>query len=501
MRVLLLVLLLVGAAVCSCPDAGPAHMDDLNMIVAFSLDGFNKLTQGSIPVLVSQIQAMKFDDINTELDLLITTVDLEITSMVMSEMDISEFSVSTNEADGTIGIFLGDSDLQLSFNWGYQETGFPYISDHGTGTATVTGLTASISSLTRVDQTCGNLVFAFESYSIDFGKITIALDGGASALYSLVLNTFISLMEDLFADTLSDMLAEALLEAINSGGMTADWYHVLAGDVGLDQRYIDPGFHVLDGYIGLYYTSYGYPLAEGEDWPERTHPAPLPDIVNNDDFQMILSNNAFNTIFSAANHNGILSGDIAYSTVTNPMFKSYLMTTAVASVCPGLYDAYPDSALALHLTPTIDPVLTFMPSAGYLNITGTVDVSVDYGSLSDNVHAFQIGLSYGMAMTPDVWQNEFNWGNETTVSWNASPYNSTAWAISSEYGDLHLDTPQSQQLLMMLSALGVAPFVSQFTHDDAPFFGIQGDFFEYDLAKAFFDGPTTLVATIPLKDY
>ncbi|GCA63431.1 hypothetical protein KIPB_009902 [Kipferlia bialata] len=80
-------------------------------------------------------------------------------------------------------------------------------------------------------------------------------------------------------------------------------------------------------------------------------------------------------------------------------------------------------------------------------------------------------------------------------------YNSTAWEISSEYGPVATDSPQAHQLVTMLGALGVAPFVTDFTTVVAPEFGIAGGFLEYENAQAFFQGSTTVVVTIPLKAF
>ncbi|GCA62770.1 hypothetical protein KIPB_005712, partial [Kipferlia bialata] len=131
---------------------------------------------------------------------------------------------------------------------------------------------------------------------------------------------------------------------------------------------------------------------------------------------------------------------------------------------------------------------------------GTVDVSVNSDPASDvyDTEVFELGVSYGLAMTPRVWQRLHSYGNETVLSWTASMYNSTAWEVSSEYGPVAVDSPQSLQLLTMLGALGVAPFVTDFTTGHAPTFAIDGGFFGYDQAQAFFQGATTYVVTIPI---
>ncbi|GIQ84838.1 hypothetical protein KIPB_006409 [Kipferlia bialata] len=265
---------------------------------------------------------------------------------------------------------------------------------------------------------------------------------------------------------------------------------------------VSPGFQLMDNFVGVHLTEYGFPTNEGETWQPKTKPAPLPSIVNDADVQMIVSNNAFNTIYSSVNHNGQISGTISPSTVANPMFESYLSTSVLASMCPEVYAQYPSSGVSLEMSASIDPTLTFMPSAGFLNITGTVEVSVNSDPASDvyDTEVFELGVSYGLAMTPRVWQTEHTTWTTTSMSWSASMYNSTAWEVSSEYGPVAVDSPQAHQLLAMLGAIGVAPFVTDMTTDNAPEWMITGDYYDYDNQETFFDGATTFVVAIPLNN-
>ncbi|GIQ89912.1 hypothetical protein KIPB_012519, partial [Kipferlia bialata] len=303
--------------------------------------------------------------------------------MEMTQLRMGSFTASTDADKGLIGFYLGESDMTMSFSWKYEEQGFPFIKDHGTGRASVSGLSGSMSTTVGVDPECGQAQFYFEAFSFDIGKIVIDLDGGASALYDLVLNTFISLMEDLFADELSDMLGESIEAAINDGLASAGTETDMAYDLGFDTRPVPPGMSVMDSYIGIRNTGYMFPRSVGNGWEARTKPAPLPDIVNNADVQIICSNNVWNTGFSAANYNGVLGGVISPETVSSSMYDSYLTTSVLASICPEVYDAFPSSSISLSLSASIDPTLTFMPSAGFLNITGTVDVSVNSDPASD----------------------------------------------------------------------------------------------------------------------
>eukprot|EP00704_Kipferlia_bialata_P010913 g10913.t1 len=193
-------------------------------------------------------------------------------------------------------------------------------------------------------------------------------------------------VEDLFADELNDMLGSALENAINTGMEGAPWHNGQTDGIVQDMRPVPPGFNIMPGFVGIQYTGYMYPETEGltlEDWDRRTKPAPLPSIINDADVQMIVSNSVFDSLFSVANYESLLQGTISPDTVANPMFESYLSTSVLASMCPEVYAQYPSSGVSLEMSASIDPTLTFMPSAGFLNITGTVDVSVNSDPASD----------------------------------------------------------------------------------------------------------------------
>ncbi|GIQ91595.1 hypothetical protein KIPB_014932, partial [Kipferlia bialata] len=128
-------------------------------------------------------------------------------------------------------------------------------------------------------------------------------------------------------------------------------------------------------------------------------------------------------------------------------------------------------------------------------------VNSDPASDVYDTEVFELGVSFGLAMTPRVWTEDHSWGNSTHISYTASMYNSTSWEVSSGYGPVAVDGPQAFQLVSMLGALGIAPWVTQFTDGVAPYFAIEGDFLEYGKAQVFFQGATTVVATLPLRDY
>ncbi|GIQ84837.1 hypothetical protein KIPB_006408 [Kipferlia bialata] len=207
----------------------------VNMIVAFSTEGLNGMATGTVPTIEQWVQQMKFPDIDTPLDLKITTVDLSISDLTCVDMNIEGLTLQT-DTDGETPLLimnLADTSLDLSFEWGYVEQGFPFLEGSGTGSAAVTGMAGSVSTTLDVDPVCGQMFATFQSFSFDFGDISITLNGGDDTL----LNSLIGLVEDLFASRLSDMVGAAMEAGTNARLQGYNWENNLGTGVTMDTRW------------------------------------------------------------------------------------------------------------------------------------------------------------------------------------------------------------------------------------------------------------------------
>ncbi|GIQ85921.1 hypothetical protein KIPB_007672, partial [Kipferlia bialata] len=247
------------------------------------------------------------------------------------------------------------------------------------------------------DTDCGTLQFQCDEFALDLGDIVVHLEGGASVLYNAVLNTLIDLFQDLFTEQLDQLIADSFLVSLNAMCADETRYMYLKDGVRGDFRFVEPGLVIEDNYISVYLTGYGFPLSVGPSWDGWVQDGLLPkDMegqVNDEDTQFEISRSVYESILDAGIAAGTLGGVIDPRTVTDPMALSLLTTSTLASVCPGLYEAYPEGEIYLELVPSAEtvPSMTVMASAAYLNVTGTVSVSVlDRDDLQE---AFQIGYS------------------------------------------------------------------------------------------------------------
>ncbi|GIQ83401.1 hypothetical protein KIPB_004715, partial [Kipferlia bialata] len=362
----------------SCP--GNADPADHGITQVYSIEGVNKFLAGVVPRIETDMESMKISDIDTVLDLGITTVDLTISDMACSEMSMGSTTLTTLADTQQFQAYLDHVDIEMTFSWAFQEQSFPFVSDHGTGTASATDIHGSVIMGPAFNTACGTLDFSMEEFALDFGDIQIHLSGGASALYNAVLNTLIGLFQDLFTEQLDQLLADAFVASVNSLTESEQPYINVEDNLRADFRFVEPGIFIDNNFVSVYFTGYGYPKSVGPTWQKRLDdglvPGDMDGRVNDEDTQLEISRSVYESILDAGITTDILKGVVDPRQITDPMSLSLLTTSTLASVCPGLYEAYPEGEVYLELVPSAEavPSMTVMASAAYLNITGTVSV-------------------------------------------------------------------------------------------------------------------------------
>ncbi|GIQ85486.1 hypothetical protein KIPB_007158 [Kipferlia bialata] len=449
-----------------------------------------------IPELEQTAYRIKFNDIHEVLDLKITEVDLDITSMAIDTLTIGDMSSSTS-MEGTPSFIFSVNSLAISigFNWAYAETSWPFSQAEGTGIASVSDATGDFDMLFSIDDECGCTHLDILSVNLDF-DVDIELHGDGSALFETILNALVDMLEDMFEESFEEMLRSGMEDSLNDIFYHRNHSNKMPDGMIQDDRLCGTGIYIGDSFITFRLSMYIYPAGEDEAWPERGTPTPLPTSVVNADMQMIYSNNVFNSMYRAEQDLGMLHGTISPSTVTDPSMRSLLSTDVLASICPGLYNAYPDAEVELSLASTQAPELSFLPSAGYLNVTGTVDISVSDDP--DPSPALTLGVSYGLALQSKLVEILHSYGNVTFLSWETSVFNVTAWPVSSRYGDVSTHTPQAMELSFMLGSFGVAPWFESFSDVHAPNFNYPDGFLTYDDIQIMYPDSETMLLSCPM---
>ncbi|GIQ82596.1 hypothetical protein KIPB_003760 [Kipferlia bialata] len=465
--------------------------------------GLNKMMKGEIPRFENMMLSFKLSDFSTDVDLDITTVDFDISNLTFTNSHIGDIVVSTDHVTQEIELKLTDIDLAIQFDWSFKETTYPFLEDSGTGTATASSINGDVIVVPAYDDVCGVFAIDMTEFVFEVGHLHIHLDGGASALYNVIVNGLVKVLEDNFTAAIDTFLAQAFETGINQGFHDCGVDQWIGSGIRESMQFVDPGIVVLDSYLSVHLGGYAYPQVDGPYWEERhtadIMPGPLSDQVNDADLQYEVSNTVFESIYLSALSLDLLKGTVDPTKVTDPLSQTLLTTATLAPICPGLYEAYPDSMVRLDLVATEMPTVSVMPSATYTNVTGVVSVSVATDGAGHYSPAFEVGYSAGLAGTPMAYSQDLDTGDtRMTFHLAFSPYNTTSWQGSSQFGEVVLGTPHSMQLEMLLSIKGVAPWMSEWSKAHGPNISLAGDYYDWDSYYAVLKEPQTLVWCVPM---
>ncbi|GIQ85180.1 hypothetical protein KIPB_006812, partial [Kipferlia bialata] len=81
-----------------------------------------------------------------------------------------------------------------------------------------------------------------------------------------------------------------------------------------------------------------------------------------------------------------------------------------------------------------------------------------------------------------------------------SPFNQTAWPISSEYGPVDTSGPAAYQLEMLLSALAVRPYMDEWMDRNAPNMNVEVTFIDWTATYPILQAPESIAYCMPLVD-
>ncbi|GIQ85558.1 hypothetical protein KIPB_007246, partial [Kipferlia bialata] len=315
-RIACLILCLVGVAAVyateteteavddgACKIPLPVVLDpsDVGVVWVVSTEGVNKMFATLVPVFENLLLDAKLTDFHTTLDLDITKVNLDITENHFTDLYVGSLVASTDHANNLMEFSISDMRGVLAFDWAFQETSFPFLSDSGTGTATATGITGQVLMGPDFNDECGVMAVSIDQFDFELNDLDIHLDGGHSALYNVIIGALVDVMEGAFVDVMDAFIANGLMDTINRGFANLSQNQWLRDGIRENYQFVSPGFIVLDQYVSVHMSGYAYPEEIGPTWSGHATlmPGPMTDQINNADLQYEMSNTVFESVLLA----------------------------------------------------------------------------------------------------------------------------------------------------------------------------------------------------------
>eukprot|EP00768_Dysnectes_brevis_P004111 gnl/Dysnectes_brevis/2929_a3593_1167.p1 GENE.gnl/Dysnectes_brevis/2929_a3593_1167~~gnl/Dysnectes_brevis/2929_a3593_1167.p1 ORF type:complete len:511 (+),score=183.50 gnl/Dysnectes_brevis/2929_a3593_1167:169-1533(+) len=419
-------------------------------------------------------------------------IEYTISSLAITDFYIKDASVQLDDASTLIDAVISNGGGDITFEWSYKETdSWPYIGDNGFGEASITDISAMLSVYVYQNE-CQTYNFTLDVTEFDFSDVSIHLSGGASWLYDLIIQVFIDLLKEQFMDLLPGLITQVAQMGLDSWSDQNTGYYWLYDSDGHSTAYQDwrmptptPIFKDNVFVVPAHGQTYrGSAVTEHDRDLFWQTPLPLPDVVTEDDVQYIIDRSVFNSVLSVFQEIGSYNGVI--DDPSNPL----LQTDTLSAVIPGLAE-YPGDSLRITLNSTQDPLATIMPTAVFINMTGTLTAALS----STGEELFTLAVGMGLAAQLDMFTVCHSWGDDSFLYFLPELYNQTAAVVTSALPGLEL-TADTQQLLAVLLGQGAVPWLA----DQFKYQGVvvpQTLYFDIDRSSLYFHD-TFLVFASPL---
>eukprot|EP00768_Dysnectes_brevis_P005533 gnl/Dysnectes_brevis/4037_a5275_472.p1 GENE.gnl/Dysnectes_brevis/4037_a5275_472~~gnl/Dysnectes_brevis/4037_a5275_472.p1 ORF type:complete len:504 (+),score=222.23 gnl/Dysnectes_brevis/4037_a5275_472:2534-4045(+) len=427
---------------CKSPT-GPLA-ENPGVISTLTNEGLSKMFLNDLDDLLKYLTLVQIPDISVDVDLGLANITAEITNIMFQTVSIEDILIQMDEPTASIsGDFINLSFFG-SFDWAYQQNDWPWIYDGGYGSLSIMGCSALASFVPGVDTDCHTPQVDIPSLDLDLGQVDIELHGGASWLYSLIIDLLLDLFQDLLTDQLEEYTREAFQDAAND--YWANWEGVFntyyPGNLtSLDARVFDYGLPVLAESVSLpldatvfYRTEFDHPRF----WQQ---PMAMPLVVEDAQIQTLVDRAVFNSALQVGFDYAIY--DTAISPQDLPADLQGLLNTDL--LVPAAPDVPPGLPVTVNVT-LADPALATVQPVGFfasypLNLTFNAQGA---GEL------FRLRVNAGFVSQPDFYVRDDIMPPLSCLFLTHTLYNQTAALLSSAVGPVDPSEPTLQQLLGVL---------------------------------------------------
>ena len=301
MRSLLLTLLTLTTLTTLLTLPTPTHAVQPYITTAYSHTLAEKIKEGSLATLHDVFTATPLPDIAGKASAFVGDIDYALRSLLLQSVTLSAVDLQF-VAPNTLRVTSSDLAAAASFHWSYKEAAWPHVGDGGSGSAYLSSTAIALSITLEKDPTTGLPSIAVSTPDVTVGKLDVRLSGGASWLYSFVLNVFKSKVVSHLQSALQSALHDAFQEQAKA--LLASTPHLLSvGDVaGIPVGLVDLSL-VADPVIDPAFIRIAHLGRIADPNPphalhQPTVPvAPLPDLTSGKDVQIALSMGVLNSDF------------------------------------------------------------------------------------------------------------------------------------------------------------------------------------------------------------
>eukprot|EP00768_Dysnectes_brevis_P003985 gnl/Dysnectes_brevis/2828_a3453_1002.p1 GENE.gnl/Dysnectes_brevis/2828_a3453_1002~~gnl/Dysnectes_brevis/2828_a3453_1002.p1 ORF type:complete len:522 (+),score=108.14 gnl/Dysnectes_brevis/2828_a3453_1002:115-1680(+) len=344
-------------------------------------DGLAQLFLNDLTDLFQYLVYLLIPDIEASVDLLGYDIDIAITDIIFSDVEIQSMSascdVSSKSSPPSVAASLENLVFQGTFNWEYTTNTYPYISDNGYATYSIVNCNALATIVPFMDLECHTPQINITAMDLDLGDIDVELYGGASWLYDLLIDLLIPLFEDALADQLGEYFRISVQDAANDywGNWVAVFYSPTGCMTATDGRLPDTGIEITATEIILSIVGWQLDRNRVDDTKHSVSPLPMPPLTEDAAMQTAFDRAVFSSSLEIAYEAGFYEAVIEQEDVPED-YQVLLTTDILAEAVPSLAGT-PTRPLRLEYSATARPVHSVQPVALYTEYAGDLSVVCD----------------------------------------------------------------------------------------------------------------------------
>ncbi|CAL6026658.1 Conserved_hypothetical protein [Hexamita inflata] len=281
-----------------------AYQNDTAQATTTTKAGTSKYMLCGITDGLKDVYDIHIPDIVFPINIGVTALDFSLKGIKIANLNVPNVVVDLNGHNDVAMSALNCSVL-ITFEWGFQQSSYPFIKDIGTGKVIVNNaiMTGLVGSDVNRDDCPGHFIVNFIKASIDYEYFKIQLDGGSSWIFQSFIDVVMGAIEDNISGLISDVIMKGVVALINNvfedgrrEKSYADYPNIIK-----DGRYTT-GALVGVGFVTLQLTGYVYSKSNYSD--EYMSANKLSKITYNkfnDDIQLAVHAECFNNAFYILN--------------------------------------------------------------------------------------------------------------------------------------------------------------------------------------------------------
>ncbi|CAL6082066.1 Conserved_hypothetical protein [Hexamita inflata] len=243
------------------------HPQDSAMSFTITAVGMKKFMECAMSEALAYTQLIPIPDLSFELDLGITRINFILSDIKFANLRVGNLNVDIPEGL-PMSAGADDVDLELSLQWKFQQSSYPYLNDQGSGKVLLKG--AAIRAVLEVNcdyvECPGHLKVVVHRADLTFDKLQILLEGGSSWIYQSLIDLVISAVESSLTDVISNVIIQSIIQIMNEL-MKSDGYfepYQQYPNIIKDDRYTN-GLVTHRGYMVVVFSGYVYSTANYSD--------------------------------------------------------------------------------------------------------------------------------------------------------------------------------------------------------------------------------------------